>query len=511
MVGGGGASTIGEGYNQAWRSFSARIRRSHRFSSLGREIAGKYGLTYDGLGRLLADTTVTVNPANCTPASDDGYGCSSWTYQGHQSFSYDDVGNREDNGGDYDTGNRITDFLSCTYTTDDDGNVTSEQCASDTTNYTWDAQNRLTEVTHDGNTYALHYDALGRLGRMDLGGNPYRYFLWDGDDLLAELDSDGDVLLEYSYYPGMDNLHAVEKGGTVYYAHRDIGGNVIALTTGTTLSRTYQYSPWGATTGGSDNASFNGTDRARWKGALSFPELNHSGGLYYMRARWYHPVQGRFLTEDPIGLEGGINPYVFAGNNPISGKDPTGLSGITPFTCETLECWIGWVWENCTLSDGGADCTGGGAYPLDPIWGVGYDGGGMRHGSWGLQRGSGRSLGETIYRWFGGAGDFEDELKEYREGIGTQCTRAATDYVPTLIVQAGIFMALGPGVTAVARQAAGAAAGRLAPGVGRAISGDVGMGRALFNTVFSVAFFQGAQRVVTPPLRQGFAIYEACF
>jgi RHS repeat-associated protein len=346
---------------------------------LGREIAGKYGLTYDGLGRLLADTTVTVNPANCTPASDDGYGCSSWTYQGHQSFSYDDVGNREDNGGDYDTGNRITDFLSCTYTTDDDGNVTSEQCASDTTNYTWDAQNRLTEVTHDGNTYALHYDALGRLGRMDLGGNPYRYFLWDGDDLLAELDSDGDVLLEYSYYPGMDNLHAVEKGGTVYYAHRDIGGNVIALTTGTTLSRTYQYSPWGATTGGSDNASFNGTDRARWKGALSFPELNHSGGLYYMRARWYHPVQGRFLSEDPIGLAGGINPYVFAGDDPIGGRDPSGLDPCfaVPYVVAIDIGWSRIVIEARTRTvcifglggGGGGPIIGGGSWELPTLSG----------------------------------------------------------------------------------------------------------------------------------------------
>jgi hypothetical protein len=34
---------------------------------------------------------------------------------------------------------------------------------------------------------------------------------------------------------------------------------------------------------------------------------------------------GRFISEDPIGLDGGINPYVYAGNNPMNWRDPTGL------------------------------------------------------------------------------------------------------------------------------------------------------------------------------------------
>jgi hypothetical protein len=51
-----------------------------------------------------------------------------------------------------------------------------------------------------------------------------------------------------------------------------------------------------------------------------------------MRNRWYEPQSGRFLSEDPIGLEGGINQYAFAGDNPVSGRDPTGL-------CR-------WVWDD---------------------------------------------------------------------------------------------------------------------------------------------------------------------
>ncbi|MGI8483982.1 MAG: RHS repeat-associated core domain-containing protein [Thermomicrobiales bacterium] len=48
-------------------------------------------------------------------------------------------------------------------------------------------------------------------------------------------------------------------------------------------------------------------------------------GLYYMRGRWYDPELGRFIQEDPIGTDGGINVYAFAGNDPVNGSDPSGL------------------------------------------------------------------------------------------------------------------------------------------------------------------------------------------
>lgn len=42
------------------------------------------------------------------------------------------------------------------------------------------------------------------------------------------------------------------------------------------------------------------------------------------RARFYDPQLGRFISEDPIGLEGGVNPYVYAENDPINLSDPSG-------------------------------------------------------------------------------------------------------------------------------------------------------------------------------------------
>jgi RHS repeat-associated protein len=47
--------------------------------------------------------------------------------------------------------------------------------------------------------------------------------------------------------------------------------------------------------------------------------------LYYYRARYYHTGLARFISEDPLGLTAGVNPYVYAFNDPINAVDPTGL------------------------------------------------------------------------------------------------------------------------------------------------------------------------------------------
>jgi hypothetical protein len=124
-----------------------------------------------------------------------------------------------------------------------------------------------------------------------------RYFLWEGDNLLAELTGTASAVLgEYGYYPGLDNPHAFIRNGTPYFAHRDAVGNVIALTTeAQEVAREYACDAWGAGVGGTDHAAFNGADRARWKGALwTGPEVE----LYYPRNRWHEPLSGRFLSED---------------------------------------------------------------------------------------------------------------------------------------------------------------------------------------------------------------------
>jgi RHS repeat-associated protein len=61
---------------------------------------------------------------------------------------------------------------------------------------------------------------------------------------------------------------------------------------------------------------------------------NQTGGFTYLRNRWYDPQSGRFLTQDPIGLAGGVNLYAYAGNNPVSYADPFGLD-----PCKSSSAW----------------------------------------------------------------------------------------------------------------------------------------------------------------------------
>ena len=53
-----------------------------------------------------------------------------------------------------------------------------------------------------------------------------------------------------------------------------------------------------------------------------------SDSFYYMRARYYDSIIGRFVTADPAGLKGGYNFYTYVRNNPSSRADPSGLGEI---------------------------------------------------------------------------------------------------------------------------------------------------------------------------------------
>jgi RHS repeat-associated protein len=123
----------------------------------------------------------------------------------------------------------------------------------------------------------------------------------------------------------------------IQYHEQDELGNVLGTHTGTSVTESISYDPWGV-------PSYTGTlnSRLMWKGLMweGGPAQGDVVGLSYVRGRWYDPQPGRFIQEDPLGVDGGVNVYLYAGDDPINGFDPSGMdAGIT---CRT-EYNYGWV------------------------------------------------------------------------------------------------------------------------------------------------------------------------
>ena len=124
----------------------------------------------------------------------------------------------------------------------------------------------------------------------------------------------------------------------VWYVHNDALGTPQALTDETgTVVWTAQYDPFGKATVNedSDNDGNRVTLNVRFPGQYYDQET----GLHYNYFRYYDPKLGRYITSDPIGLDGGLNTYGYALGNPIRYVDPDGLE--VRFICRLLDGALG--------------------------------------------------------------------------------------------------------------------------------------------------------------------------
>ena len=143
-------------------------------------------------------------------------------------------------------------------------------------------------------------------------------YLYDGDNTVSELDNGGNVLAKYTAGQRIDEPLAEMRSGTASFYEQDGLGSVASLSNGTgALSNTYAYDSFGNVTGLTATV----TNPFRYTGREFDPET----GIYEYRARYLDPTIGRFVSEDPIGLYGGINSYGYAFNNPVVFSDPLGL------------------------------------------------------------------------------------------------------------------------------------------------------------------------------------------
>lgn len=199
-----------------------------------------------------------------------------------------------------------------TVTHDANGHLVSDG----TRTYTWDVRGRLAGVSASGSNNQFTYDPFGlRTGKV-VDGIATSYLL-DDQDVVSEIS--GGNRIHTLHGPMVDQPLSREG---LYFTPDHLGSTTTLTDSTGSVVQQYRYSPFGETSRSTTvNNPFQFAGRE-----------NDETGLYYYRARHYSPKWGRFVSQDPIGFEGGdSNLYAYVGNNPVDFTDPTGLQNLQQF------------------------------------------------------------------------------------------------------------------------------------------------------------------------------------
>jgi RHS repeat-associated protein len=318
-----------------------------------------------------------------------------YTSQADEYPTYDVNGNRNKGWFTPVTNNRLQQDANYSYGYDDEGNITARERKSGTEpdgstfrEYGWDHRNRLTSVTDRVGaggtikqqvTYA--YDAFNRLVKrtIQINGGPITtgYFIHDGDQIVFELEPDGDVTHRLLWGPAVDEALADETfGGTTYSYFTDHVGTVRDVAT---------YNAATDTTIVANHIAFDsfGKRVSETNSSLSDFDVGFTGkwfdratGLQWNLNRWYNPAIQRWMSEDPIGFAGGdANLYRYIGNEPTNGTDPNGATAVAAAPA----FWVGAVtlpaWAGPAIVVGAGTASAAATYKIsqwaERRWGLG--------------------------------------------------------------------------------------------------------------------------------------------
>jgi RHS repeat-associated protein len=288
----------------------------YNYDSRGRRVSmntndGRWTYEYDDIGQLIHAVLDSTNPE----ISDQDL-----------AYVYDEVGNRIrtiENGvtKEYTTNNmnqyrRVGDT---TYVFDADGNLTQEIATSGTTTYTYNDENRLNAVRKGTDTWQYTYDPFGNRVATTANSRMTRYVIdpIGLGNLVKEYDNSDNLIAHYDHGFGL-LARAGSAGNRVYYAFDAIGSTSHLVNETATVVSDYSYDPFGMPI----RCSMQDPNPFRYVGECGV--IEGSPGLGLMRVRFYNPAIGRFVKQDPVQIMN-RNRYEYAGNNPVSHIDPSGL------------------------------------------------------------------------------------------------------------------------------------------------------------------------------------------
>ncbi|CAI8867651.1 RHS repeat-associated core domain-containing protein [Pseudomonas sp. IT-P291] len=228
-------------------------------------------------------------------------------------------------------GNRLRRRYDSHYDYDAFGNLIRERrgMPARVTEYTYDCQHRLIGVsTPDGKRVSYCYDAFGRRIGKTVDGQTTQFF-WQGDQLIAE--SGPRHYRSYVYEPGSFRPLALLDGKgradacPLYYQLDHLGTPQELTSYGGGVVWSAKYTAHGKLRERSHGDGERLEQPLRFQGQY----FDAESGLHYNRHRYYQPDIGRYLTQNPVKLAAGLNPYRYTWN-PIGWVDPLGSWGNCP-------------------------------------------------------------------------------------------------------------------------------------------------------------------------------------
>ncbi|HZT95259.1 MAG TPA: RHS repeat-associated core domain-containing protein [Chloroflexota bacterium] len=304
---------------------------------------GTDSYAYDPLGRLTSDTQSGSGASTTSQTYNPNSAMASMTTpSGAGSYSYDSSGDGQLTG--------ISAPNTQYYAYDSDGNrtcesVTTGSCTGDpnAVTYGYDEENRLTSVTQSGKTpESLGYNGDGLLSSITTGSTDS--FTWNTagsgvPSLAADYSTFTNGHTDYIDGPDglpLEQVYVPASGGsTASFYYHDRSGDTRALldtTSAHNVVQTYNYTPWGQVSSPTSGWS----TPLLYGGQYTDQTLT---GFVYMQARWYDPSSQQFTSQDPL-VQATVQPYAYAGDDPINALDPYGLA------CSSLP----FAWGGCISS-----------------------------------------------------------------------------------------------------------------------------------------------------------------